>query len=156
MKTISKIGLVTAVVIIIILSSQNEVQQESITEILKDSIQQKEVFDAICNDQEQMVNFMDNMTKWSVSSAWDTVRFGVQIGAYKDQIPVDVLTLFIKMRDVKQIGIGNGIVYYTSGEFKTYEEAENHKKMLIDKGIKDVFVVVLGRMKFSILEKRIS
>lgn len=72
------------------------------------------------------------------------IVFKVQIGSYKNQLPVEVLTKFMTIKGVEQTEIENELTRYTTGSFKTYDEAQAHKtKIVEEKGIKGAFVIAL-------------
>ncbi len=71
------------------------------------------------------------------------INFKVQIGTYKNQLPTEVLTKFMELGNVEQKVVENGLTRYTAGEFKTFEEAENYKQELIQKGLGGAFVISL-------------
>lgn len=62
MKTIKKLN-IAIVAAIAIVSCQSNAQQQNAEEMLKDSGRQNEIFGAICNDHEQMTQFMSYMMK---------------------------------------------------------------------------------------------
>ena len=69
--------------------------------------------------------------------------FKVQIGAYRNQVPVQIVNSLLKA--VKDIKIDNhllptGITIYTTGNFKTFIEADELKKELVKNGLADAFV----------------
>ena len=67
--------------------------------------------------------------------------YKVQIGAFRENVPTDILNLYISLKDVEKENAGNPITVYTSGSFKKYPEAEAHRNELIQKGIANPFVV---------------
>ena len=72
------------------------------------------------------------------------IVFKVQIGSYKNQLPVEVLTKFMTIKGVEQTEIENELTRYTTGTFKTYDEAQAYKTTITEeKGIKGAFVIAL-------------
>ena len=69
----------------------------------------------------------------------EKVSFKVQVGAYKDHIPADVMDKLITIGDVKTVR-QEGLTKYLVGDYKTYEEADKRKKELVQQGL-DGFVV---------------
>lgn len=68
------------------------------------------------------------------------IKYRVQIGAFKADVPIEMLDLFLQLENVKPVRT-SGTVLYLAGEYNTIEEAE---KALIDVkivGLKDAFVV---------------
>src|SRR5690606_10031474 len=52
----------------------------------------------------------------------NNIVFKVQIGSYKNQLPVEVLTKFMTIKGVEQTKIDNELTRYTTGTFKSYDE----------------------------------
>ncbi|MFB0924258.1 MAG: SPOR domain-containing protein, partial [Vicingaceae bacterium] len=70
------------------------------------------------------------------------VKFKVQIGSYKNQLPTEVLSTFMEMEGVEQYDIDGGLTRYTAGgEFSSYEEAENFKAKLVQGGVGAAFII---------------
>jgi len=78
------------------------------------------------------------------------VKFRVQVGAYSEKIPTDVLDNFLEIGNIypKRDNI-SGLTKYYIGEFSSYAEASTYKLDLVDKGILDSFVV--GEFKGKII-----
>ncbi|MGD1848588.1 MAG: SPOR domain-containing protein [Salibacteraceae bacterium] len=68
------------------------------------------------------------------------VRFRVQIGAYEQDIPVDVIEKFMTLGDVDQQTGDDGITRYFIGDFVDYQQARNFMDTLEQQGVKG-FVV---------------
>ncbi|MDF1675618.1 MAG: SPOR domain-containing protein, partial [Vicingaceae bacterium] len=74
----------------------------------------------------------------------NNIVYKVQIGSYKNQLPVEVLTKFMKIKGVEQTEIDNELTRYTTGSFKTYDEAQAYKTIITDEnGISGAFVIAL-------------
>ncbi|MBL4668237.1 MAG: SPOR domain-containing protein [Flavobacteriales bacterium] len=72
------------------------------------------------------------------------IKFKVQIGSYKNQLPTEVLSMFMSMEGVEQDEIDGGLTRYTAGgEFASYAEAEAFKAKIIESGIGGAFVIGL-------------
>lgn len=69
----------------------------------------------------------------------EKVSFKVQVGAYKDHIPADVMDKLITIGDVKTVR-QEGLTKYLVGDYKTYDEAVKRKNELLKEGL-DGFVV---------------
>jgi cell division protein FtsN len=69
----------------------------------------------------------------------EKVRFKVQVGAYKERVPADVMDKMISIGDVKTVRQGD-LTRYLVGDYKSYEEANQRKEELIAEGL-DAFVV---------------
>jgi cell division protein FtsN len=70
----------------------------------------------------------------------EKIRFKVQIGSYKNQLPIEVLSKFMELEGVDQV-TKDGLTRYTAGEFTSYEEAEAYKAKVADSGIGGAFVI---------------
>jgi cell division protein FtsN len=69
------------------------------------------------------------------------IKFKIQIGTYKNQLPTEVLSKFMELQDVDQTSIDNGLTRYTAGSFKSYEEAEKYKAEVVNSGIGGAFII---------------
>lgn len=67
----------------------------------------------------------------------------IQIGAYKNQLPTEVLSKFIELEDVNQTEIKGGITRYTAGSFTSYEEAESYLETVKSKGLTNAFIIAI-------------
>ena len=99
-------------------------------------------------------DFDDSIDEDTVATAnavnRDLIRFRVQVGAYMEQIPTDVLDTYLEIGSVyPKRDINSGLTKYYIGKFDEYEQATNYKLELIDKGIVDCFVV--GEFKGNII-----
>jgi len=88
--------------------------------------------DAITEDNEP--------TKQAIAKG--LIKFRVQIGAYKNDIPTDVLDVYLQLGQVlPKIDPVTGITKYLVGKFDNYEQATNHRNEIVKKGILDSFVI---------------
>lgn len=69
------------------------------------------------------------------------VKFKVQLGAFKNDIPAKLLDVFLEVGNVKLKRTDAGLTVYLVGEESGYDKAEVLKKKMIDLGVKDAFVV---------------
>jgi len=70
------------------------------------------------------------------------IKFKVQIGTYKNQLPTEVLSKFMEMEGVEQTELEGGLTRYTAGgEFTSYEEAEAFKAKVVETGIGGAFII---------------
>ena len=69
--------------------------------------------------------------------------FRVQIGAFKEQVPIDVANKFLKVsgRGIKTFTDENGLMVYTVGEVLEYESANALKNEMIGQGLTGAFVI---------------
>ncbi len=83
--------------------------------------------------------------------------FSVQIGAFSHPVPDEVMNAFRQLSsdEVFSIQGENGLVIYTTGRFKTPDEAELLKTQLQQSGIPDTFVIAIeGTTKISLQEAK--
>tara|TARA_B000000441_G_C21611672_1_gene272089 strand:- start:37 stop:477 length:441 start_codon:yes stop_codon:yes gene_type:complete len=80
----------------------------------------------------------------------ELINFRVQVGAYMEQIPTDVLDMYLEIGNVyPKRDPSSGLTKYYIGKFQDYDQATNYKLELIEKGIEDCFVV--GEFKGNII-----
>lgn len=75
------------------------------------------------------------------SSADKGVKFRVQIGSFKNEIPTKVLEQYMELKDVEQFAKGDNSIRYVAGSFDTYEEATEYKNQLRKQGYDGCYVV---------------
>ncbi len=73
----------------------------------------------------------------------DGVIFKIQIGAFSEEVPLDIANKFLK---IARLGIKNykdntGLTIYTVGNLKTYDEAISLKKEVAAESLPDAFIV---------------
>jgi len=74
------------------------------------------------------------------------VKFKVQIGSYKNQLPTEVLSKFMEMEGVEQTELDGGLTRYTAGgDFTSYKKAEEFKAKMVEKGIGGAFIIALNK-----------
>lgn len=72
----------------------------------------------------------------------DLIKFKVQVGAFQNKIPTDILDLYLSIGNVlPKKDDESGLTKYFIGTYNGYEEAEAAKKELQEKGLVDAFVV---------------
>ncbi len=73
------------------------------------------------------------------------VKFKIQIGIYKNQVPPDVLSDYMKLNNLAEIEVdqSSAAKRYTSGEFDTYQDAVDYRNKLINKGFETAFIIAL-------------
>ncbi|HEX8517665.1 MAG TPA: hypothetical protein VF868_15815 [Bacteroidia bacterium] len=82
--------------------------------------------------------------------------FKVQIGAFKDEVPLEIANQFLKIasKGIKNYKDANGLTIYTLGNFKTYEEAQSLKNE-ISSIVTDAFIVAYNNgTKISVDEAK--
>ena len=74
----------------------------------------------------------------SVEYSTSSPLYGVQLGAYKEVVPV---SRFQEMKNVDAYMDKDGLIRYVVGHFAIYSQAESLLKLIIEKGYPDAFVV---------------
>lgn len=70
------------------------------------------------------------------------IVFKVQIGAYRNEVPVETTTLFFKLpAKVEYYKDADGVTIFTVGEFTNPDDARKLKDQVIASGLKDAFMV---------------
>ena len=83
----------------------------------------------------------------------EMVRFKIQVGAFKEKVPADILANFKKLGNVKAItNAGQGYTKYYMGDFKDYSNVLKFRKKLVANGLIDCFVV--GEFKNNIITSK--
>ena len=67
------------------------------------------------------------------------MKFKVQIGAYSEGIPTDMLDKMMGLGRIDQREV-DGVTRYFVGEFNNYVEAESFKDQLISEGFDGAFI----------------
>ena len=83
----------------------------------------------------------------------EMVRFKIQVGAFKEKVPEDILDNFKKLGNVNAItNAGQGYTKYYMGDFMDYSNALIFRKKLVANGLIDCFVV--GEFKNNIITSK--
>lgn len=69
------------------------------------------------------------------------VKFKVQIGAYKGQIPTEVLDMMMNLGRIDQRDADDGSVRYFTGEFNNFEDAKVYLDDLTSQGFDAAFII---------------
>jgi hypothetical protein len=85
-------------------------------------------------------------TKFVVSQGPEVepgVIFKVQIGAFNQEVPLDIANKFLKIakKGIKNYKDENGLTIYTVGKYATYEEADKSRQEVAAEGLPDAFIV---------------
>ena len=81
------------------------------------------------------------------------VKFRIQVGAYKEKVPVEALDLFLDVGKVlPKRDIKSGLTKYYVGKLNNYQEAINFRDDLIKKGLEDCFIV--GEFNSNIISSK--
>ena len=81
--------------------------------------------------------------------------FKVQIGAFKEEVPIEIANKFLKItsKGIKNFMDENGLTVYTAGNFDNYENANELKNEILNIGVIDAFVIAFnGGKKISMEE----
>lgn len=80
----------------------------------------------------------------------DGVVFKVQIGAFREEVPLEIANKFLKIakKGIKNYKDDNGLTIYSVGSYKSYDEALTIKNEVIaEADIKDAFIVAYNNGK---------
>ena len=81
------------------------------------------------------------------------VRFKIQVGAFKEKVPADILANFEKLGNVKVItNASQGYTKYYMGDFMDYSNVLKFRKKLVANGLIDCFIV--GEFKKNIITSK--
>ena len=102
-------------------------------------------------------NFKENLEISSKASENpidpEMVRFRVQVGAFKEKVPDDILASFKKLGTVMaKTNAGQGYTKYYMGDFMEYKNALKYRLKLFDNGLIDCFIV--GEFQNKIITSR--
>jgi hypothetical protein len=93
----------------------------------------------------------------SVSDA-SKIRYKIQIGAYKSQVPLNEVKSFLSVartKNLEQFVDDRGYTVFVIGNYNNYNEASNMKAILINEGITDAFIVAYnGNVKISVAKAK--
>ncbi len=84
-----------------------------------------------------------------------TISFKVQLGAYREQVPFEVVDLFLKLsnKGISHTKDADGLTYYFAGSVRDYDTAVQLRNMVVNAGIKDAFVVAFSGDKKITIEQ---
>lgn len=102
-------------------------------------------------------NFKENLEISSKASENpidpEMVRFRVQVGAFKQKVPDDILASFKKLGTVMaKTNAGQGYTKYYMGDFMEYKNVLKFRSKLFDNGLIDCFIV--GEFQNKIISSR--
>ena len=102
-------------------------------------------------------NFKENLEISSKASENpidpEMVRFRVQVGAFKEKVPDDILASFKKLGVVMaKTNAGQGYTKYYMGDFMDYKNVLKYRSKLFDNGLIDCFIV--GEFQNKIITSR--
>ena len=94
-------------------------------------------------DAGAIVSGEDDRTQEVASPSFDVsrVKFRVQIAAFRDEVPTEMLDQFIELGEIRPMRGADGATRYVFGEFDTYEEAAKAKDTIARQQFKDAFVI---------------
>jgi cell division protein FtsN len=87
----------------------------------------------------------------------ENIFYKVQLGAYRNQVPVEVVNAFIAIAEegIQIITDSQGLTIYLAGKFKTLADADILKNKVQSGGITDAFIVAVeGEKKISLQEAK--
>jgi hypothetical protein len=85
------------------------------------------------------------------------IVFKIQLGAYKNDIPVEVVNAFLKIADngIERIPV-DGMTIYMTGKFKNYVDAKNYRDKIAQTDVPQAFVVVYADGKKISIEEALK
>ena len=75
------------------------------------------------------------------------IKFKIQVGSYKDQLPTEVLGILMQLEAVDQAELDGGLTRYTVGDFSNFKEAEEYREIVIESGISGAFIIAFAKEK---------
>jgi hypothetical protein len=77
------------------------------------------------------------------------LHFKVQLGAFRQNVPFETVEAFLKISDkgIVRLTDERGLNIFYAGDFDNFEAAKQLREEIIEKGVKDAFVVVLSNGK---------
>lgn len=69
------------------------------------------------------------------------IHFKVMVGAFKNDVPANILNMYLKLGDIKPTYDDMGIIKYYHGNFMSYKDAESAKNKAIQIGLKDAYII---------------
>ena len=86
------------------------------------------------------------ITQSDLSKYGDKVVYSIQVGAFKKgDLPRDLLAQLVKIGKVESFKDEKGVTKFFIGNYESLAEAAIAKQELLDKGIKDVFVIGINK-----------
>ena len=83
----------------------------------------------------------------------EKVRFKIQVGAFKEKISESILKSYRKLGNVKAVSnLQQGYIKYYMGDFMDYENALKYRKILVENGLIDCFIV--GEFQSNIITSK--
>lgn len=71
------------------------------------------------------------------------VDYKIQVGAFKEKIPDHISQMYLELDDIEEYRQGD-LTILTVGRFDSYEEADKHKKKLVEDGYTDAFITAFN------------
>lgn len=86
----------------------------------------------------------------------DLVYFKVQVGAFMNEPPAEMQAKFEKLKTLEKSKTTAGLTRFTSGSFKTFEEAKAHRDKLRAQGIADAFIIAFFKEELINVQEAIE
>ena len=81
------------------------------------------------------------------------IKYKIQVGSYKNQLPTDVLSKLMQLESIGQTELEGGLTRYTAGEFSNFKEAEEYRKRVAEAGIGGAFIIAFDKDKLIPVSK---
>ena len=85
-------------------------------------------------------NAVEDTTLHSAASK-KMIVFKVQLGVYKGEVPADMQKIFKSLSGIEEGTTVTGLKRLTLGKFNNYKQAQAFKTEMINKGVKDAFII---------------
>ncbi len=87
------------------------------------------------------VNSSDAPDKIKLNSGNNSGNYTVQIGTFKNKVPIKIAVQFMSVKNVLFNKSADGLTKYTVGSYSDRTQAEEFKKAMYEKGFKTAFVI---------------
>lgn len=81
------------------------------------------------------------------------IKYKIQVGSYKNQLPTDVLSKLMQLESIGQTELEGGLTRYTAGDFSNFREAEGYRKRVAEAGIGGAFIIAFDKDKLIPVSK---
>ena len=128
----------------------------TLAEFLRDEIKENTAYDdafIVELDRDQVFLSPETDSKLEPPLKKDEVVYKVQIGAYKEKIPVNLTLMYLKIEGIKAETTQDGLVVLIAGSFKSYGDATKKRNLLIIDEIDDAYIVAYQNGQKISIEK---
>jgi cell division septation protein DedD len=106
------------------------------------------------NNEQRAINNTETKTTVTANNKSTNIVYKVQLGAFKNEVPVDIMNKYLTIADKGIANFKSGeLTIYTVGNYTQLSAAEAVKLEVIAKGITDAFVIALNNGEKISLEE---